>query len=144
MLAIAFANNIDSHRLVNTIIHCIITESHYLWWGHPTVDMWFIDNSSCRVKVEQDLSLNCSAWKGFIPCLQWKSLRPKQMLDPKFYLGPLEYYGSENFLCPEQIFEEKNLWLEKIFGLKFFWHWYRQMLPGQMSQWQLVNSIMLV
>ena len=50
-----------------------------------------------QYKVKQDLSLKCSAWKGFIPCLEWKSPRPKQILDPNFYLGPLKYYGSKKF-----------------------------------------------
>ena len=77
-----------------------------------------------RKNPKQVLSLKCSAWKGFIPCLEWKSPRPKQILDPKFFLGPLEYFGSKEILCPKQIFEEKkfgtgkNLWSEKVLALK--------------------------
>ena len=66
------------------------------------------------------MSLKCLAKKGFIPCLEWKSPRPKQILDPKLYLGSLEYYGFEKILCPKNIFEEKNLEPKKIVALKIF------------------------
>ena len=49
---------------------------------------------------QQDLSLKCSAWKDFIPCLEWKSPIPKQILDPKKIWGQIEYYGFEKILCP--------------------------------------------
>ena len=41
----------------------------------------FIKINSSSVK--QDLSPKCSAWKGFIPRIQWKSPSPKQILGPK-------------------------------------------------------------
>ena len=31
-----------------------------------------------QYKVKQDLSVKCSACKGFIPCLEWKSPMPKK------------------------------------------------------------------
>ena len=47
---------------------------------------------------EQDLSLKCSAWKGFIPCLEWKSPSPKQILGPKNFSGPMKNFVSKEIL----------------------------------------------
>ena len=66
-----------------------------------------------QYKVKQDLSLKCSAWKGFIPCLEWKSPRPKQILDPKLYLGSLEYYGSKIFFLSNTNFLRKKFGTRK-------------------------------
>ena len=64
---------------------------------------------------EQDLSLKCSAWKGFIPCLEWKSPSPKQIL------GRMKYYGSEEDLGPQHFFESKQLLGPKFVNPKQFW-----------------------
>ena len=66
---------------------------------------------------EQDLGRKCSAWKGFIPRLQWKYSSPKQILCPKIN------YGSEEILGPQKnlvlkTFGPKKLWIQKNFGLK--------------------------
>ena len=45
----------------------------------------------------QKLSLKCSAWKGCIPRLQWKSSSPKQILGPKKVLGPKKIIGPQKF-----------------------------------------------
>ena len=49
--------------------------------------------------MKQDLSLKCSAWKGFIPRLQWKSQE------------------SQKILCLEKNWGLKQFWVEK------FWWW---------------------
>ena len=41
---------------------------------------------------KQDLSRKCSAWKGFIPRLQWKSPCPKQKFGPKKIKGPKKFW----------------------------------------------------
>ena len=64
---------------------------------------------------EQDLSLKCSAWKGFIPCLEWKSPSPKQIL------GRMKYYGSEEVLGPQKFWILKNYWVQKFVKPKQFW-----------------------
>ena len=67
----------------------------------------------------QDLSLKCSAWKGFIPRLEWKSPSPKQILCPKKFLGLMKYYGCEEILGPQKILILKNIWvLKKIVNQK--------------------------
>ena len=61
---------------------------------------------------KQDLSLKCSAWKRFIPRVQWKSPSPKQTLGPK-------NFGSEKNSWSEFFFF-KNLGSEKILGSEIF------------------------
>ena len=71
--------------------------------------------------VQAVLSLKCSAWKGFIPRLKWKSPSPKQTLGPEKFFGPKKYYGSEEVLGPQQILNLKTYWVQKFVNPKQFW-----------------------
>ena len=91
--------------------------------GQMSLFDWKLEAATDREKqkqVQQDLSLKCSAWKDLIPCLKWKSPRPKQILDPKFYLGPLEDYGSEKFCVWNKFLKKKKLGPEKSLVWKNF------------------------
>ena len=46
---------------------------------------------STKKTQKQDLSLKCSAWKGFTPRLEWKSPSQKQILSPIKFLSQIEY-----------------------------------------------------
>ena len=61
-----------------------------------------------NLRAKQDLSLKWSAWKGFIPHLQWKSPSPKQKFGQK-------KNGSEKILGLKT-FDQKKLWVQKILG----------------------------
>ena len=69
----------------------------------------------------QDLSLKCSAWKGFIPRLEWKSPSPKQILGPQKFFGPMKYHWSEDVLGRQKILNLKNYWVQKFVNPKQFW-----------------------
>ena len=61
---------------------------------------------------KQDLSLKCSAWKGFIPRLQWKSQRfQKNIQSGKMF--------EKNFVFGKNL-GLKQYWVEKLLGLKKF------------------------
>ena len=67
---------------------------------------------------KEDLSLKCSAWKGCIPRLEWKSSSPKQILGSEKFL---KKYGSKEVLGPPKILNLKNYWVQKFVNLKQFW-----------------------
>ena len=60
-------------------------------------------------QIEQDLSLKCSALKGFIPHLQWESPSPNQIM------------GLKNILVRKKLWTRKNFWSTKQFCSKIFW-----------------------
>ena len=93
----------------------------------------------------QDLSLKCSAWKGFTPNPQWKSPSPKQIMGLKKLLGQKKIWfwrnfgskncASTNFLAKINFGSEKKFdkefWSKKNLGLKIIFEkkiWSEMML----------------
>ena len=74
----------------------------------------------------QELSLKCSAWKGFIPIIQWKSSSPKQIMGLKkngsrVILGPKKNFGTTNFLVQRNCGSKNFFWdLNKFLVQKKF------------------------
>ena len=65
--------------------------------------------------MKQDLSLKFSAWKGFIPRLEWMSPSPKQIL------GPEKLLVQWNIMGPNKFWVHKKFWVYKTFGSKKLW-----------------------
>ena len=67
--------------------------------------------------MRKDLSLKCSAWKGFIPRLSGSLQVPnKYWIQKKF--GSEKNYGSEEILGTKKLFGPQKIWGSKKFGVK--------------------------